>query len=58
MDESNTEIVVTLWGAQAESIDAALGSILAIKNCRVGDYNGVCAYAFFGVVPAQRCTVS
>lgn len=45
MDESNTEIVVTLWGAQAETIDAALGSILAIKNCRVGDYNGVCMRA-------------
>lgn len=40
-DTSGCSIRVTLWGTQAENFSAGYGNaIIAIKNARVGDYNG------------------
>jgi len=41
VDKSMSEINVTLWGGQAESFDGAGNPVVAIKNVRVSDYNGV-----------------
>lgn len=40
-DTSGCSIRVTLWGTQAENFDMShVSAIIAIKNARVGDYNG------------------
>ncbi|KNC81836.1 hypothetical protein SARC_05856 [Sphaeroforma arctica JP610] len=40
IDDSNKAINITLWGATATDFDKQEGSILAVSNARVGDYNG------------------
>lgn len=41
VDTSNCSIRVTIWGAQAENYrETEMYPIIAIKNARVGDYNG------------------
>lgn len=39
-DESNSCIGVTLWGAVTEAHSYVPGQVIALKNCRVSDYNG------------------
>ncbi len=39
-DESNVCIGVTLWGQVAEAHPYSTGQVMALKNCRVSDYNG------------------
>lgn len=38
-DESNTSVGITLWGRLAQ-IDLKPGQIVALKNCRISDYQG------------------
>ena len=40
VDQSNTEVTLTLWGSQAESFDAAGNPVVAIKGARLSDFNG------------------
>jgi len=39
-DESNSCIGVTLWGPVTEAHSFRSGQVIALKNCRVSDYNG------------------
>lgn len=39
-DESNSCIGVTLWGVVADAHSYQAGQVIALKNCRVSDYNG------------------
>ena len=39
-DESNVSISVTLWGSVCEAHDYQIGQIVALKGCRVSEYNG------------------
>jgi len=41
VDKSATEVTLTLWGTTAENFDAAGNPIVAVKGCRVSDFNGV-----------------
>ncbi|KAI4487913.1 hypothetical protein M0802_011732 [Mischocyttarus mexicanus] len=40
VDESNTMICLTLWGAEAENFDGSNNPIIAIKGARIGEFNG------------------
>lgn len=40
VDDSNTEVTLTLWGTGAENFDGSQQPILAFKGVRVGDFNG------------------
>ena len=40
VDQSCTEVTLTLWGSQAESFDAAGNPVVAIKGARLSDFNG------------------
>lgn len=39
-DESNVCINITLWGAVTEAHSYSSGQVIALKSCRVSDYNG------------------
>ena len=39
-DESNSCIGVTLWGVVTDAHSYQAGQVIALKNCRVSDYNG------------------
>lgn len=39
-DEGNVSIGVTLWGDVCEAHDFLVGKIVALKGCRVSEYNG------------------
>ena len=39
-DESNVCIAVTLWGSVTEAHPYRVGQVIALKGCRVSDYNG------------------
>ena len=39
-DESNVSIGVTLWGTVCQAHDYNVGQIVALKACRVSEYNG------------------
>jgi len=41
VDKSATEVCMTLWGNTAENFEGANNPILAAKNVRVSDFNGV-----------------
>jgi len=41
VDKSSTEVSLTLWGNNAETLDLSNAPILAAKNVRVSDFNGV-----------------
>jgi len=41
MDRSATEVLLTLWGTSAENFSAVGNPIVAAKNTRISDYNGV-----------------
>lgn len=38
-DDSNYSVAVTMWGILAK-LDAKVGHVIALKNCRVSDYQG------------------
>lgn len=38
-DDSNFSVAITMWGALAQ-LEAKVGSVIALKNCRVSDYQG------------------
>ena len=40
MDDSQTEIQLTLWGQNATKIDLPLHSVVAARKAKVSDYNG------------------
>ncbi|CAL4100055.1 unnamed protein product [Meganyctiphanes norvegica] len=40
VDDSNTEVTMTLWGTTAETFDGSQQPIMAFKGVRVGDFNG------------------
>lgn len=40
VDDSGYSVRVTIWGKTALSFDAKPESVLALKNCKVGDYGG------------------
>jgi replication factor A1 len=40
VDESLTQIRLTVWGAQAQSFDAPIESVLAFKGVKVSDFGG------------------
>uniref|UniRef100_UPI00358F2191 replication protein A 70 kDa DNA-binding subunit-like n=1 Tax=Myxine glutinosa TaxID=7769 RepID=UPI00358F2191 len=40
VDQSNTSVKLTIWGADAEAFDGSGFPVLAIKRARVSDYNG------------------
>jgi len=42
---------MTLWGKQAESFNAAPGSIGAFKGIRVGDFGGRCQFSLMVANP-------
>ena len=39
-DESNVSINVTLWGSVVEAHSYQTGQVIALKSCKVSDYNG------------------
>jgi len=39
-DEGNVSIGVTLWGIVCEAHDLKIGQIVALRGCRVSEYNG------------------
>lgn len=39
-DESKISISVTLWGSACEAHDYQIGQVIALKSCRVSEYNG------------------
>ena len=39
-DESHASIGVTLWGTVAQAHPYSSGQVIAMKNCRVSNYNG------------------
>ncbi len=41
VDNSNTEVGLTLWGSKAETFDASDNPVVCIKNAKVSDFNGV-----------------
>jgi len=41
VDQSLTELRLTLWGTQAEKFNASGNEVIAIKSCKVGDFGGV-----------------
>lgn len=62
-DESNICIGVTLWGAVAEAHRYSSGQVIALKSCRVSDFNGKSLNAsshaediFVGTVKHDRAT--
>ncbi|CAL4092641.1 unnamed protein product [Meganyctiphanes norvegica] len=40
VDDSNTEVTLTLWGKQAENFDGSQYPIIAFKRLKVSDFNG------------------
>lgn len=40
VDDSNTEVTMTLWGGTAENFDGSQQPIIAFKGVKVGDFNG------------------
>ncbi|KAL2714488.1 replication protein A 70 kDa DNA-binding subunit [Vespula squamosa] len=40
IDESNTMISLSLWGADAEKFDGSNNPIVAIRGARIGEFNG------------------
>jgi replication factor A1 len=40
VDDTLTQIRLTIWGAQAQSFDAAVESVLAFKGVKVSDFGG------------------
>ena len=40
VDSSKALVRLTLWGTDAENFDGANNPILAIKGCRLSDWNG------------------
>jgi len=41
VDRTATDVTMTLWGTTAENFDGTNNPILAAKNVRISDYNGV-----------------
>jgi replication factor A1 len=41
VDKSLAEINVTMWGTTAENFDPSGNPVVAIKGCKVSDFNGV-----------------
>ena len=41
IDDSATQVSMTLWGAEAERFDPSGTPIVAVKGAKVGDYQGV-----------------
>ena len=39
-DESKNSIGVTLWGTVCEAHDYRVGQVIALRGCRVSEYNG------------------
>ena len=39
-DENNVSISATVWGVACEKHDFDIGKVIAMKSCRVSDYNG------------------
>ena len=48
VDESEAEIKLTLWGADASSFSALPASVLFIRNAKISDYNGKSLNASIG----------
>ena len=44
-DETNISIMVTLWGDICEAQPYKAGQVIALKACRISDYNGKCLNA-------------
>ena len=43
VDRSGTEVIMTLWGEQAETLDAShIGEVIALKGATVKEFNGTC----------------
>ncbi|XP_046386232.1 replication protein A 70 kDa DNA-binding subunit [Ischnura elegans] len=40
VDNSNTEVTLTLWGSQAEEFDGSQHPVVAVKGARVSDFSG------------------
>lgn len=40
VDESNTVVVLTLWGTEAEQFDGSNNPVLAIKGARIAEFGG------------------
>lgn len=40
LDNTNTEVRLTLWGTQAENFDGSTQPIVAVKGAKVSDFNG------------------
>jgi ssDNA-binding replication factor A large subunit len=41
IDDSQASVEITFWGNCAHAEGLQIGRIVAIKDCRVSDYNGV-----------------
>ena len=41
VDKSLTEVNLVLWGSNAENFDGASHPVVAVKGCKVSDFNGV-----------------
>ena len=41
VDQSNTEVSLTLWGTKAETFESASNPVVCVKGAKVSDYNGV-----------------
>ena len=62
VDESNTVVKLTLWGSDAENFEGSKHPVLAIKNCKLSDWNGrsLSALASSQIVvnPARKETIA
>ena len=41
IDQSATEVNLTIWGTNAETFEGTNNPVIAVKNAKVSDYNGV-----------------
>lgn len=48
VDESEAEIKLTMWGADASNFSAHPDSVLFIRNAKISDYNGKSLNASMG----------
>jgi len=50
VDQSLTEVGLTLWGAEAETFDGSAKPVVAVKGAKVSDFNGVPLATMFSSV--------
>lgn len=41
VDQSNTEVALTLWGTKAETFDSSSNPVVCVKGAKVSDFNSV-----------------